>query len=281
VRFVTSPELDLFSESVRGALAGWEPAREALLGEWRDDRDDGLAGRLAKLGWAELWGDADLLGAAVAGGIELGRAVAPLHLVDEATLGAPLGVSGRVRYGSGRPLAAFASRSRGLALTPIQGATREPALDCVGTIRPTTGAGSPAADGDVRWRAWSAATAAYFAGLAATSVARAVEHARHREQFGAPLSSLPAVQARLADAALVRDALLLVAWSLADPAGEPVPAGALAWAGGACRSVTAVAQQVHGAVGFALESGLHRAYRRAKTAQVWTDAVCEATRASP
>jgi alkylation response protein AidB-like acyl-CoA dehydrogenase len=31
---------------------------------------------------------------------------------------------------------------------------------------------------------------------------------------------------------------------------------------------------VHGAVGFALESGLHRYYRRAKTLQVWTAAVC-------
>ncbi len=42
------------------------------------------------------------LGAAVAGGIELGRAAAPVSLVDEATLGAPLWVEGRARHGRSR-----------------------------------------------------------------------------------------------------------------------------------------------------------------------------------
>ena len=32
-------------------------------------------------------------------------------------------------------------------------------------------------------------------------------------------------------------------------------------------------QQVHGGIGFALEGGIHRYYRRAKTVQVWTDAL--------
>ena len=56
-----------------------------------------------------------------------------------------------------------------------------------------------------------------------------------------------------------------------------VPAAALVWAGSACRDVTAAAGQVHGAVGFALETGLHRNYRRAKSVQVWADAVCAVT----
>jgi alkylation response protein AidB-like acyl-CoA dehydrogenase len=30
---------------------------------------------------------------------------------------------------------------------------------------------------------------------------------------------------------------------------------------------------VHGAIGFALEGGIHRHHRRAKAVQVWTDAV--------
>ena len=47
----------------------------------------------------------------------------------------------------------------------------------------------------------------------------------------------------------------------------------LAWAGRACRDVTASALQVHGAIGFALESGLHRYFRWANTVQVWADAV--------
>ena len=37
--------------------------------------------------------------------------------------------------------------------------------------------------------------------------------------------------------------------------------------------MTAHVQQVHGGIGFALEGGIHRYYRRAKTVQVWTDAL--------
>jgi alkylation response protein AidB-like acyl-CoA dehydrogenase len=33
---------------------------------------------------------------------------------------------------------------------------------------------------------------------------------------------------------------------------------------------------VHGAVGFALEGGIHRHYRRAKAVQVWAAVVCRA-----
>jgi len=278
--FSIAAELELFAESVHAALASWEPPSEAALGDWRDDRDDALSDRLRELGWAELWSDAELLGPAVAGGIELGRAVAPLHLVDEAALGAPLGVNGRVRHAEGRASAAWARAGVGLLLAPIEQTRREASLDSVGTVVGQVGMGSEPDDAAARWHAWSAATLAYFAGLADATVDRAVEHARSREQFGAPLASLPAIQAKLADAALARDALALTAWSLADPAASPISFAELTWAGGACRSVTAIAQHVHGAIGFALESGLHRAFRRAKTAQVWGDAVCAATKAS-
>jgi alkylation response protein AidB-like acyl-CoA dehydrogenase len=37
--------------------------------------------------------------------------------------------------------------------------------------------------------------------------------------------------------------------------------------------VTAHVHQVHGAIGFALEGGVHRFHRRAKTVQAWIDAV--------
>jgi Acyl-CoA dehydrogenase, C-terminal domain len=275
VRFDVAPELELFAESICGVLAGWEPSREIVLGEWTDSRDDDLAARLAELGWAELWVDQELLGATVAGAVELGRAVAPLHLLDEATLGAPLAVGRRVRHGAGRPEAAFALHSGGLALGPIGSGEREPSLDSVGTLVVAVGSDDlSVADAAARWRAWIAATVAYLAGLADDAVAQTVEHVRSREQFGASLAALPAMQAKLADAALARDGLLLAAWSLA--AGDADATAVLAWAGGACREVTVIAQQAHGAIGFALESGLHRAYRRAKTVQVWADAVsCE------
>lgn len=256
MRFTIDPALELFAESVRGALAGWQAPLEPVFGEWQDDRDDELAARLGAVGWADLGGDPDLLGPAVAGGIVLGRAVAPLCLVDEATLGTPLAVAGRVRHGAGR----------------IEGGEREPTLDGSGTLRGVELA--PPSDPG-RLHAWGAVTLGYLAGIADGALAQAVEHARNREQFGAPLAALAAVQARLADAALARDGLLLSAWSAADP-GAGFPRDSLVWAGGACREVTAHVQQVHGGVGFALEGGIHRYYRRAKTVQVWTDALLRA-----
>lgn len=256
MRFTVDQELELFAESVRGALAGWEATGEPVFGEWQDDRDDGLAARLAEIGWAELWSDQGLLGPAVAGGLELGRAVAPLCLVDDATLGGPLAIGGRVRHGAGR----------------VEGGEREPTLDATGTLR-AVGA-SPPADPD-RLRAFGAVTLSYLAGLADAALGKAIAHARSREQFGAPLAALPAVQAHLADAAIARDGLLLTAWSAADP-DSGFQRDSLTWAGGACREVTARVQQVHGGIGFALEGGVHRYYRRAKTVQVWTDALlCE------
>jgi hypothetical protein len=253
MRFTIEPELELFAESVRGALAGWEAPLEPVFGDWQDDRDDDLAARLAEVGWAELWVDPDLLGPAVAGGIELGRVVAPLCLVDEATLGAPLALGGRVRHGEGR----------------VVGGVREPTLDGTGTLCAVE---SPAPSDLERLRVWGAVTLAYLAGLADASLELAVAHARSREQFGAPIGALPAVQARLADAALARDGLVLCAWSAADSEGD-FPHDVLAWAGRACREVTAHVQQVYGGIGFALEGGIHRYYRRAKTVQVWTDAL--------
>jgi hypothetical protein len=253
VRFTVDPDVELFAESVRGALSGWEPALEPAFGEWQDDRDDGLAERLAAVGWVELWSAPELLGPAVAGGIELGRAVAPLCLVDDATLGGPLSAEGRVRHGEGR----------------VEGGEREPTLDGTGTLR---GVELPLPSDPERLHAWGAVTLAYMAGLAAGALSKAVEHARDREQFGAPLAALPAVQGRLADAALACDGLRLSAWAATDP--DPgFPACSLAWAGRACREVTVHVQQVHGGIGFALEGGVHRFYRRAKTVQAWADAV--------
>ena len=259
MRFAVDPELELFAESVRGALAGWESPLEPTFGAWQDDRDEALARRLTAVGWVELWSDPALLAPAVAGGIELGRAVAPLCLLDEPTLGRPLAVGGRVRHGAGH----------------VSG-EREPTLDGTGTLRGVEA--SPLPTEPERLRAFGVATLAYVAGLADASVERAVEHARHREQFGAPLAALPAVQARLADAALARDGLVLSAWSAS--AETAFPRDSLAWAPRACREVTAHVQQVHGGIGFALEGGIHRFYRRAKSVQVWTDALLGALPAS-
>jgi alkylation response protein AidB-like acyl-CoA dehydrogenase len=168
---------------------------------------------------------------------------------------------------SARPCASKAA----FATAPgrVEGGEQEPTLDGSGTLR---GVALPFRVAPERMRAWGVVTLAYLAGLADGALTQAIEHARNREQFGAALGALPAVQARLADAAVIRDGVTLCAWAAADPESD-FAVHELAWAGGACRKVTAHALQVHGAVGFALESGVHRFYRRAKTVQVWTDAV--------
>jgi Acyl-CoA dehydrogenase, C-terminal domain len=277
MRFDVSEDLKLFAESVRGAIGGWEALREAELGAWQDDRDDALAARLADAGWSELWAGEELVGAVVAGGMELGRAAVPVSVVDEATLGAPLWVDGRARHGRGAASLAVPRRGGGLGLGPPSSEARpEATLDGSGTVQVDV-----AAVGELEevaatacWRAWNAATLAYFAGLAARTLELAVEHAKTREQFGAPIAALPAVQSRLADAVLAADALALVAWAAAS-SDAGLQEAELRWAGTACCDVTASAHQVHGAVGFALETGLHVYHRRARSTQAWAAAVCK------
>ena len=279
MRFDVPTELRLFGESVSTAVRGWEPAPEPHLASWLDDRDDALAARLAQVGWHELW-ESDDLGPLVAGGLELGRAVTPVCVLDEATLGAPLAIDGRIRHGAESVMCAVPLPGWGIALArPTGERALEQTLDGSGTVIAAIAdaAELEPAEAEARWNAWTVATLAYFAGIGSAAFDSAVAHARVREQFGRPLSALPAMQARLADAALVVDGLVLTAWQAAareDDARAP----ALLWAGSACRDVTASAHQVHGAAGFALETGLHRYFRRAKAVQVWAAALCRAAR---
>lgn len=280
MRLALPAEERLFAESVRTAIGDWRPPQEPELGAWLDDRDDALADRLAAAGWSELGSDGALLGHAVAGGLELGRAAAPVCLVDEATLGGALTVSGRARHGADASRLALPVPGGGLGLADAPPtAEREATLDGNGTVRVTAGDVDelPQVDASARWRSWSAVTIAYLAGVAAAALDRSVEHARSREQFGAPLAALPAVRSRLADAALATDGLELLAVAAADREGG-VDAPALLWAGHASCEVTASAHQVHGAVGFALESGLHVYDRRARSTRAWAVAVCTALR---
>ncbi len=222
MRFDVLPELRLFADSVRTAIGEWEPAREPDLGAWLDDRDDAIADRLETAGWRELWAVEDL-GAVVAGALVLGRAVAPVCLVDEATLGAPLAIAGRIRHGAASETCAVPLPGWRLALARPTGArSREQTLDGSGTVAATVGdlAELDASEADARWSAWTAATLAYLAGLAAAALEASVEHARAREQFGRPLAAMPTVQAQLADAALAVDGLELTAWQSAGVDGS-------------------------------------------------------------
>jgi Acyl-CoA dehydrogenase, C-terminal domain len=281
VNFEVASELRHFGESVRAAVGSWEPSTEPELGAWLDDRDAALEARLEETGWSELWSSET--GPIVAGGLELGRAIAPACVLDEATLGGALAVGGRIRHGANADVCAVPQPGWGLALAhPGADRSREPTLDGSGTVLAAFDELEPLPpdDAEARWSAWTAATLAYLAGLAGAALETTITHARNREQFGRPLASMPAVQARLADAALAADGLELMAWHAAVPSSSPSVdltqrrEAALLWAGGACRDLTATAHQVHGAVGFALETGLHRYYRRAKAVQVWVAVVC-------
>jgi Acyl-CoA dehydrogenase, C-terminal domain len=279
VRFEVAEEHRTFADSVRSAVGDWKAPLEPELGVWQDDRDSALDVRLEDVGWSALWADGELLGAAVAGAFELGRAVAPICVVDEATLGATLWVNGRARHALAAEALAIPLARGGLALgQPGSESVPEASLDGSGTARVEI-AGAEELDprsAAARWQAWSAATLAYLAGLGARGLELAVEHARAREQFGAPLAALPAVQSRLADAALAVDATTLLAWSHGNGPAPWTPA--LLWAGSACCDVTAGVIQVHGAIGFALESGLHRFHRRARAVHTWTTGACAAAR---
>ena len=112
MNFEVAPELRHFGESVRAAVGGWAPAKEPELASWLDDHDGELARRLESTGWKELWADPEPV---VAGAIELGRALAPVSLLDEATLGAPLAIGGRIRHGAHAETCAVPQPGWGLA----------------------------------------------------------------------------------------------------------------------------------------------------------------------
>jgi hypothetical protein len=118
----------------------------------------------------------------------------------------------------------------------------------------------------VRMAAWCAASTGYFAGLAEEALRLALEHARSRRAFGAPLTALEPVQQMLADAATLVDGLTLLT-------SESRGMDALAHAGEAAERAVAICMQVTGALGFTLEFPLQRAYRRSRSARAWADAV--------
>lgn len=104
--------------------------------------------------------------------------------------------------------------------------------------------------------------AAALVGLGEGAVELARDHAAAREQFGRPLAAYQAMQLRLTESLLVlegaRLCVLDAAWRHADRRPHAAEAARLAFvnAAEASRIVEKHAHQVHGALGFTLESGL-------------------------
>lgn len=121
----------------------------------------------------------------------------------------------------------------------------------------------PDADNALR----AAATVSLMAGAMGQALALSIEHVNTRQQFGRPLGKFQAVQQSLAvmacevravDAAAAALAARLDAVGLDPSAADFEIAAAKLCANRAVGIVTAVAHQVHGAIGFTEEYDLHR-----------------------
>lgn len=252
-------------------LEGWRPPKEWQPGFWTEDHDETLAERLRALGWMTWEENPEELPFGVAGALVLGKAIAPLSLIDQATLAGALALDGWVRYGTHARRAAIPlPGGLGWAILPASG---EPVayLDDWGIYRFPVEAlrierEASLEEAERRWRAWAVATVSYTAGLAKRAFRQALDYTFIRRQFDRPLAAQPVIQHYLAEAVTIVEGIQALAWSVPD---LPDWAPALIYAGSAAVWVTAVAHQLMGATGFAAETGLHRAYRRAKAMQIW------------
>ncbi|MDY0066762.1 MAG: acyl-CoA dehydrogenase family protein [Steroidobacteraceae bacterium] len=134
------------------------------------------------------------------------------------------------------------------------------------------------------WSNWSDAMhegiillGAYAAGGAERALEITVEYSKNRQQFGKPIGAFQALAHYMADASpVVEGAKTLVyeaAWasSTGRDAKRLAPMAKL-FACKAFRDITAMAQQVHGGIGFTLDYDIQLYYRRAKQLQLnWWD----------
>lgn len=134
------------------------------------------------------------------------------------------------------------------------------------------------------WAAWRemmhsciVLLAAFAAGGAERALEITVQYSKDREQFGKPIGAFQALAHYMADAAAVVDgAKTLVyeaAWAHDHGRDQRRLSGmAKLFACKAFRDVTAMAQQVHGGIGFTLDYDIQLFYRRAKQLQInWWD----------
>jgi alkylation response protein AidB-like acyl-CoA dehydrogenase len=118
------------------------------------------------------------------------------------------------------------------------------------------------------------AVSAELCGVAQRALELSVEHAKTRVQFGRPIGSYQAIAHRCADMLVqvesARSLTYHAAWALDNRVAEaPLAASmAKAYASDAARSVTSMAIQVHGGMGFTWEHDAHLLFKRAKWGEV-------------
>jgi butyryl-CoA dehydrogenase len=273
-------EARAFAESVAGVMGrhgapgstGWAPG--ALLAE----DSPRLAAALDDLGWPAVATDPELLACAGLGGLELGRALAPLSVLDGLLGASPLaGSLIRCRVAGDRAVGAAGAHSAdgadaALVLSRVTATERVPSSDGLDVHRVDELGDPRPLDADA-WRvalaAWLAAGVGYLAGVGEGALELTVTYARQRRAFDSTLAALAPVQQLLARAATeIRGVRLLATMG----AG----ADALAHAGPAIADACAACQQVTGAIGFTLEYPLQRYTQRARALAVWNDALLDA-----
>jgi alkylation response protein AidB-like acyl-CoA dehydrogenase len=100
-----------------------------------------------------------------------------------------------------------------------------------------------------------------------------VSYAQQREQFGRPLSSFQIIQHYCADMAIAMECTKLITyqavWKVSNglPSKKEVPM-AKAWCSDTLKRMTAMAHQIHGAIGFTKDQNLYLYFRYAKAGEV-------------
>ncbi|ARU03490.1 hypothetical protein CCO03_01250 [Comamonas serinivorans] len=174
--------------------------------------------------------------------------------------------------GDGR-LALLDLTGAGVAQTPGLDLSRMPADDLVLTQARATPFASPWPE--LIWPIWTlgaAARASMMVGALEFALDQAVQYAKDRVQFGRPIGSYQAIQQQLAELsgefASARVAALVACRDLPSlqqpsaPSATFSTAVAKVRAGEAANRGTAIAHQVHGAIGFTYEHALNFATRR-------------------
>ncbi|MBS1676577.1 MAG: acyl-CoA dehydrogenase [Actinobacteria bacterium] len=165
-------------------------------------------------------------------------------------------------------------------VTLLDGHALDPAADCrvvelSGVTVPAARAlvGDDAGAVERALRVGAVATAAEGVGAASAALDLAIEYAREREQFGAPIGSFQALKHLMADAHVDRESawssVLYAAAALDEGDAEAAEAVAVAkaWSARASRAVVEAALQVFGGIAFTWEHDAHLLQRRVLAAE--------------
>lgn len=267
-------EARAFAQSVAGVLRrdGAEQ-QDWVPGAIPGTDTSALVAALDGLGWPTVATDPELVACAGLGGVELGRALAPLAALDELLGASPLaGSLIRCRVAGDRAVGVAPADAPGLVLRPIVTAERVASADGL-DLHSVSAFGAPQPVDFDAWpvalAAWLAAGVGYLAGVGEGALELTVTYVRQRRAFDTTLAALAPVQQLLARAATeIRGVRLL---ATAAPGAD-----ALTHAGPAIADACAACQQVTGAIGFTLEYPLQRYTQRARALASWNDALLDA-----